>query len=138
MARVLQRADSVHHEVIDGDARNRTAWKREAADRKTDGVENLNALQSARGIGDDERAVGSDGKRRGIDDASGLGADPDDLPGTGLPFVDAEHGMRAPIEDEVLSRRGLLKARGLSKTSCDVDGDRPRRLKDLQFQRRER
>src|SRR6266480_2113471 len=101
MAGVLQGADSVHHEVIDGDTRHRAAWKREAADRETDGIENLNALEAARSIGDDKRAVGRDGERRGIDDAPRFGADPDDLPGTRLRFVDTEHGMRPPIEDEI-------------------------------------
>jgi hypothetical protein len=138
MAGVLQRADAIHREVINGNASLRPPWKRKAADWKTDGVENLNALGSARGIGDDERAVGGDGKRGGVDDAARLGADPDDLPGAGLRLVDAEHGVGAPIENEVLSGRGLLKAGGLSKTSGDVGGNRAGRLENLELQACER
>src|SRR6202008_2905823 len=111
----------------------RPPWKRKPSDRKTDRVENLNALGPARGIGDDERSVGSDRKRGGVDDAPWLGADPDDLPGTGLRFVDAEDGVGAPIEDEILAGRGLLKAGGLSKTPGDVGGNGSCRLKNVKL-----
>ena len=55
-----------------------------------------------------------------------------------LRVVDAEHGVRAPIEDEILSGRGLLKAGGLSKTPGDVRRNRSGRLQNLELQRRER
>ena len=138
MAGVLQRADAVHREVINGNASLRPPWKRKAADRKTDRIENLNTRGSARGIGDDERAVGSDGERGGIDDAPWLGADSDDLPGTGLRFVDTEHGVGAPIENEILSGRRLLKAGRLSKTPGDVGGNGSCRLENVELQTCER
>ena len=115
-AGVLQRADAVQHEVIDRDARLRSTGQREAADRKSDRREYLNALAAVGGVGHDERAVGRDRERGRIDDAAGLCADLDDLPGAGLRFVDAEDGVRAPIEDEDTGRTRIAESPSARET----------------------
>src|SRR6185503_4563872 len=63
-------------------------------------------------------------ERRRIDDASRLPANLDDLPRGGRRRIDAIDRVPAPIEHEVLPRRGLLEAAGIAEPARDVWGDR--------------
>ena len=130
-ARELQRADPVQHRRLEDDASFQPARHQKPALPESGGRENLNPLAAVGGVGDDEAAVGGDGERGGVDDAARLRADLHDLPRARLLGVDTEDRMRAPVEDEVLTRIGLLEADRGTKASGDVRGNRAARLQDL-------
>ena len=125
---VLQRADAVQHRVLDHDARLQAAGQQKAADAEPGGREDLDALPVVRRVGDDEGAVGLDGKRGGIDDLARLAADLDDLPRARLLRVEAVDRVGAAVEDEVLAGGGLLKAGRLAELARDVRGHRTRSI----------
>ncbi|PYQ88072.1 MAG: hypothetical protein DMG02_18195 [Acidobacteria bacterium] len=112
--------------------RQREAGRAEAGRR-----ENLNPLAAAGGVGDGERSIGRDRKRRGIDDSSFLAADVHDFPRARPRRVHAEDDVRPPIEHEVLSGRRLLKTSWIAETSGDVRRDRIDRTEYVDLQRGE-
>ena len=107
-AGVLQRSNPVQDEVVELDARTRSARQREPAEAETSRRKYLDALAPVRRICHDERAVRLDRERRGIDDASGFGADLHDLPHARPLLVDAVHRVRTPVESEVLPGSRLI------------------------------
>ena len=82
-------------------------------------------------LGDDERAVRLDREGHRIDDASRFRPDLDDFPHARLLLIDAEHGVRAAIEHEVLAGARLLEADRFAEPSSQVGGHRADRPQDV-------
>jgi hypothetical protein len=61
-----------------------------------------------------------------------------DLPRARLLLVDTEDDVRAPIEDEVLAGRGLLKAGDVPEAAREMRRDRAHRSDDVGPQRGQR
>jgi hypothetical protein len=130
-AGVLQRADAVQDEIVQEDPCPGPARQRKTAKTKTRRREDLYALAAVRRIGNDEGARRLDAEGGRIDDASWLGANLHDFPGAGSVFVDAVHGVRAPIEHEVLPRGGLLKTDWIAEPAGNACGNGADRTDDI-------
>ena len=99
--------------------------------RRPSRVEELEALPAVGGVGDDERAIGSEIERRRLDDPAVLAADGDQLAAGGAGGVDAVDRVAAPIEDELLAAGRALVAERLPELADDLDrqgGDGAQRL----------
>jgi hypothetical protein len=111
------------HEVSVGDSGDGPARDSKSTDRRSAAQEHLDARLATRRVGDDERPVGRQIECGRVEEPSRFGANRDQFACALESGRSDEHGVSAPIEDEVIAPGCLLAAGDLLEASGDVRGE---------------